>query len=335
MQKHDRITLHDIAQIVDAPLEQVTKVILGQPGVSDEFRRRVMAAMAEAGLVRISRETEKGTIGVVIPGTLDGDYIAGVVNGISERVKTYGYSLALYLERMAKEHELTRMLGPGGCHGIIAVVPNNYSRLLELCHQHNRPYVLVDYQGDDELADALTVEVHNGQAIVDMMEYLYGLGHRRIGFLTGHLRHASARQRMQGYHDAIELLGLPYDPALVREGDWFHPSGYQLTLELLNLDDPPTAVVASNDLMAFGAIQAARQLGLEIGRDVSITGFDDIDMALTVTPPLTTIRQPMIALGEAAVDLLADRLSGKPIPNPHVALATELVVRKSTGAAPR
>jgi LacI family transcriptional regulator len=82
-------------------------------------------------------------------------------------------------------------------------------------------------------------------------------------------------------------------------------------------------------------MQAARQLGLEIGRDISITGFDDIDMASTVTPSLTTVRQPMIAMGEAAVDLLAARLSGKPIPNPHVALATDLIVRKSTGAPPR
>src|SRR4051812_10965678 len=129
MQKPTRITLQDIAQSVDAPIEQVNKVILGQPGISEEFRRRVFTALEEAGLVRMSRETAKGTIGVVVPGTLNGDYIAGVVRGISESVKERGYSLALYLERGSNEQDLHRMLGAHGCRGIIAVVPNNYAHL--------------------------------------------------------------------------------------------------------------------------------------------------------------------------------------------------------------
>ena len=335
MDKSPRVTLHDIAQMVDAPFEMVNKVILGQPGVSDEFRRRVFAAMVEAGLVRMTRETASGTIGVAIPGTIDGDYVAGVVRGVSETAKARGYSVMLYLERISNEHDLIRMLEPGGCLGMIAVVPNNYTRLLELCHQYAREYVLVDYQGEDELGEALTVEVHNRQSIIDVVDYLVGLGHRRIAFLTGQMKHASARQRLQGYRAALEAAGIPDDAALVREGNWFHPRGYELAMELLALDDPPTAIVASNDLMAFGAMQAARQHGLVIGADISITGFDDIDMAATVTPSLTTVRQPMLGMGQAAVDLLIDRISGQPIAERHLALPTELIVRQSTGPAPR
>lgn len=335
MQKPIRNTLHDIAESLDAPVEQVTKVILGQPGVSEEFRRRVFAAMEEAGLVRMTRETATGTVGVVIPGTLDGDYISGVVRGISETAKTRGYSVALYLERIAKEAELIRMLEPGGCIGIIAIVPNDYRHLLELCHQHQREYVLVDYQGDDELDEALTVEVHNHQSILDVMSYIFDLGHRRIAFLTGQMRHASARQRLQGYRDALATENIPYDPQLVGEGDWFHTLAYQLSLQMLGLVEPPTAIVASNDLMAFGAMQAVRQKGLAIGSDISITGFDDIEMAATVTPSLTTVRQPMLGMGEAALNLLIDRITGRPIANPHVALATELIIRQSTGAVLR
>jgi LacI family transcriptional regulator len=326
-----RLTLQDIAQSVDAPVDQVTKVLLGQPGVSDELRHRILAAMDEAGLTRIARGTSNGTIGVVIPGTTDGDYIAEVVRGISDTAANRGYSIVLYGERNSKEHELIQMLGPGGCDGIIAVVPNNYQRLLELCHAHHRSYVLVDYQGDDELDEALTVEVHNRQSITDVMDYLYDLGHRRIAFMTGMMKHASARQRLQGYLDALAAHSISYDPALMLEGDWFHPLAYELSQPLLALDERPTAIVASNDLMAFGAMQAARQLGLEIGVDVSITGFDDIDMASTVTPALTTVRQPMLQIGEIAAEMLLKAITDQPIAERHVLLDTELIIRQSTG----
>ena len=304
--------------------------MLGQPGVPEEVRRKVLAAMKDAGATNLSREATKGTIGVVIPGSTDGDYIAEVVRGISESAASQGYAIAFFSERNSKEQELIRMLEPGGCDGIIAVVPNQYQRLLELCHTYDRHYVLVDYQGD-ELHEALTVEVQNRQSIVKVVQYLYTLGHRRIAFVTGMLKHASARQRLQGYKDALETLALPYDRALVTEGDWFHPLACELGQHLLALEERPTAVVASSDLMAFGVMQAAHQNGLAIGFDISITGFDDIAMAATVTPTLTTVRQPMLKIGEVAADLLLSTLDGKPIAQRHVQLETELVIRESTG----
>lgn len=335
MSNTPRVSIQDIARSLAIPLDHVTKVILGQPGVSEEIRAQIFAAMEAAGLVRLSRETAAGTVGVVIPGTLDGDYIAEVVRGITETAKNRGRSVALYLERSGKEAELVRMLEPGGCIGVIAVVPNNYQHLLELCHRHNRLHVLIDYQGDDELTEALTVEVDNRQGIHDVMRHLLDLGHRRIAFMTGRLSHASARQRLQGYTEALASAGLPYDPALVLEGDWFHPRAYELTPRLFALDDVPTALVASNDLMAFGAMQVVHQQGLVVGVDISITGFDDIEMASTVTPPLTTIRQPMFGMGEVAVDMLVKASEGKPLESRHVQLDTELIVRKSTGAVYR
>lgn len=335
MTKPIRLTLHDIARQVDAPIEQVNKVILGQPGVSEEFRRRVFAAMEAAGLMRMTPAATSGTIGIVFPGTLDGDYVTGVVHGASETARRHGYAATLYLESSGREDELLRILEQDSCLGIIAVVPDNYSRLLELCRQQQREYVLVDYQGDDDLSQALTVEVHNRQSMIDVMAHLFSLGHRRIAFLTGQLRHASARQRLQGYQDALAAASIPVDTTLIKEGNWFHERGCELALELLALPDPPTAIVASNDLMAFGAMQAARQLNLNVGVDVSITGFDDIQMAATVTPSLTTVRQPMLELGQAAVELLIDHVAGQRQTERHLALATELIVRQSTGPAPR
>ncbi|MCC6802942.1 MAG: substrate-binding domain-containing protein, partial [Anaerolineae bacterium] len=131
---------------------------------------------------------------------------------------------------------------------------------------------------------------------------------------------------------AQAAVGIAYDPDLVREGNWLHENGFEHTQALLDLEQPPTAIVASNDLMAFGAIQAAHERGLHVGADLSVTGFDDIDMAALVTPSLTTMRQPMAQMGEAAVDLLVRRIDGEPIDEPHLCLDTELIVRDSTGA---
>jgi len=329
-----RLTIQDIANSVGVPVEQVSKVILGQAGVSDDMRRRIIDVMGNAGLVRMSRETAKGTIGIAIPGAIIDDYIGTVVSGASELLRQQGYSLVLSIQNTAKADDLEQLVGSANCAGMILVVPSNYDLLLDLCQRYQRPYVLVDYQDASDPGDALTVEVNNRQSIVNVMDHLFDLGHRRIGFITGNRVHASAQQRLQGYLDALEDAGIAYDPALVGEGNWMHPRAYDVAQNLLNLDDPPTAIVASNDLSAFGAMQAARGLGLEVGSDVSITGFDDIGMASTVTPTLTTVRQPMLQMGHAAAEMLLKASTGQPLDQRHVQLDTELIIRQST-ARPR
>lgn len=330
-----RLTLHDVAHSLNIPLDQVTKVILGQPGINDDVRRSVFAALEQAGIVSMSRESASGTIGVAIPGAIVGDYIGEVVRGVTETAKARGYSVALNIETSAREDDLVRLLESSGCIGMVLVVPNAYEDTLALCEQYERDYVLIDHQGDDAPDDTLTVEARNRESIVNVMNLLFELGHTRIGFITGIMEVASARQRFQGYVDALEAANLPFDAALVREGDWQHPRAYALASELLDMPEPPSAIVAANDFSAFGAIQAARERGLSIGRDISITGFDDIDMAATVTPSLTTVRQPMFRMGEAAVDMLVRRSKGEKLAQRHIRLDTELMVRQSTGAARR
>lgn len=327
------VTLHDIASSLDAPLEQVTKAILGQPGVSDDFRQRVFGALEQAGIVPVSREnTMTGTIAVVIPGAVVGDYIGEVVRGTNAAAEKNGCALALHIENAAKEEDVVRLLESPTCLGMILVVPNNYEALLALCEQYNREYVLVDHQEDDVPDNVLTVEVKNRESIVQVMNMLFDLGHRRIGFITGRLEVASARQRLQGYEDALASAGIPFDPLLVAEGDWLHPRAYAMAQVLLNLEEPPTAIVASNDLSAFGAMQAAVERGLVVGKDISITGFDDIDMAATVTPSLTTMRQPMFRMGETAVEMLIKRSRGEKVSRRHVRFDAELILRQSTSA---
>lgn len=333
MARSGHISIQDIAQQLNAPIEAINKVILGHPDVSEDLRHKVFLALEDAGIVRVSRGTTETTIGVAIPGTVIGDYIGDVVSGIRQALQRRGASLMLYVERTSDDDDLLDMIGPNGCDGIIAIVPDEYERLLSLCHEYERPHVLVDYQGEEQLAGAMTVEVNNWQSIISVMHHLFDLEHKRIGFITGRMEHASARMRLKGYYDALEAMGIGRDEALVREGTWFHESGYEQGMALLALDQPPTAIVASNDLMAFGVMQAAREAGVRMSTDLSVTGFDDIAMASAVSPALTTVRQPAYAMGEAAVDLLFQRVVDKRDADPHVQLETQLIVRQSTGRA--
>ena len=148
------------------------------------------------------------------------------------------------------------------------------------------------------------------------------------------MEHASAQQRLQGYQDGLAAAGIPFDANLVADGDWMEARGYEAARTLLQLEQPPTAIVSSCDLSALGAMHAARERGLKIGTQLSVTGFDDIKAAATVSPPLTTVRQPMYQMGKLAVEMLIKRLDGETLPELHERMDTELIIRQSTGPAP-
>jgi LacI family transcriptional regulator len=328
--KAPHINLQDVAQRANAPVDQVAKVILGQPDVPVEIRKRVLEVMRDVGVEEMTGQSAAAhtTIGVAVPRTMVDDYIGQVSLSVSETITQHGFSpISINVQNPNWENELTRLMNSGGCSGIVMIVPNNLDRLVEFCHQFNRPYVLVDYQGDDDIGAIPTVEVNNRQSIIQVMRYLFELGHQRIGFITGRLDHASARQRLQGYWDALTEAGIVYDNELVVEGDWEHSLAYEQAKKLLHLSDCPTAIVASNDLSAFGAVQAANEAGLVVGSDISITGFDDIPLATS----LTTVRQPMSEIGKRAAEMLIKLLKGKKVSPLHVQLDTELIVRTSTG----
>src|SRR5690606_24496023 len=163
--------------------------------------------------------------------------------------------------------------------------------------------------------------------------HLVDLGHRRIAAISGPQRMLCSRARVDGYRAALETAGLPVDLDLLRTGDFHHDAGYRLGKELLSLPDRPTAVFAGNDLQALGLYEAARELGLRIPEDLSVVGFDDLPVARWVGPPLTTVRQPLTEMAEAAARLVLDlgRADEAPAAT-RVELATSLVVRSSTAS---
>ena len=167
-------------------------------------------------------------------------------------------------------------------------------------------------------------------------EHLIHQGHRRIAFINGEPWMEAAKDRLKGYHRALATADLPMDPALVHDGDWMSGSGFDNTLRLMKLKRPPTAIFCANDLMALGALEALKQLGLRVPGDVSVMGYDDQEISRHTHPPLTTVVLPNYEMGEAAVELLlADRAKGGGLARARRALTKidgPLVIRESVAA---
>jgi LacI family transcriptional regulator len=193
--------------------------------------------------------------------------------------------------------------------------------------QQGLPIVVVDHRGTG--GSVPSVVTTNCQGTLDGTRYLLGLGHRRIGFITGDLQVPAAVDRLKGYRQALEEAGLLVDDRLIYKGDFRLRSGYSGAKALMELANPPTAIIASNDDSAIGVMDALRDLGYRIAEDVSVLGFDDIRASAETHPPLTTIRQPLAQMGRTAVELLLCLLEGKTLPVRCVELPTKLVVRGS------
>lgn len=270
------------------------------------------------------------TIGVVTPGVVNQRYLGEVFRGIADTVKQHRYGLLLNIQTATRSDDLDQFFGRGGCEGAIIVVPENYELVLAKCREYGRIFVQVDYLDEAHAEGVPVVEADNAGGIMQVMEHLLALGHRRIGFVAGRMLNASARQRLEAYRAALAAAGIPYDEQLVYAGGWLQGQGYEAGKRLLSIPQPPTAIATCSDGAASGVSVAAREFGLEVGKTFSLTGFDDVRIAAELNPPLTTVRQPMYEMGRTSVEMLLARLDGKPLPELHVTLPTQLVVRGST-----
>jgi LacI family xylobiose transport system transcriptional regulator len=216
--------------------------------------------------------------------------------------------------------------------GVILVLSDLSSTQRAQLTTRSIPFVVVDPAGDPaEGVPAIGSANWNGGLAAT--RHLLELGHRRIGVIGGPTRLLCSRARIDGYRAAMETAGVPIDPALVRSGNFHIEGGYDNGLVLLRLARPPTAIFAGSDLQALGLYEAARELGVRIPGDLSVVGYDDLPVAVWAGPPLTTIRQPLIEMAEAAARLVVSISRGERPANLRVDLATSLVVRQSTAPA--
>ncbi|MFF2149414.1 LacI family DNA-binding transcriptional regulator, partial [Kitasatospora sp. NPDC058190] len=328
-------TLAEIAQEAGVSAPTVSKVLNGRADVAPATRERVEELLHRYGYRRRRGNRQTSPLLELVFHELESAWAVEVIRGVENAVREEG--LSIVLSESAERH------GPGQSWvdgvlarrptGVVLVLSDLDRSLREQLASRDIPFVVLDPAGDPG-QDVPAVGTTNWDGGLAATRHLLDLGHRRIGLIGGPARMMCSRARADGYRAALDMTGIPYDPALVREGDFHHESGRRLGLELLRLPDRPTAVFAGNDLQALGLYEAARELGLRIPEDLSVVGFDDLPLARWVGPPLTTVRQPLTEMAETATHLVIDLARGVRPGTLRVDLATSLVERSST-APPR
>lgn len=331
---HHNVTIIDVAKEAGVSFATVSRVLNDGANVKPEKRERVQRAIKRLGYTtnlqaRSLRGGRSHLIGLLVR-DLGTAYIGEIIRGVDLELAENKYDMMLYTthRRQTQESAYVTALTRGMTDGLLIVLPRHPEGYLKTLRQKKFPYVLIDHQGIDDKGPA--VGATNRAGAYDATRYLLALGHRRIGFVTGTMNLGCSRERLDGYRAALYDHGVAVDEKLIREGFFTQPRGYTAGLELMDLEEPPTAIVASNDVTAFGAMEAARERGKKIPDDISIIGFDDIPQAAQVHPPLTTIRQPLEEMGRRAVQMLLQIIENPKQSAAKIDLPTELVVREST-----
>jgi LacI family transcriptional regulator len=201
----------------------------------------------------------------------------------------------------------------------------------EALHEAGLPVVVVDPQ-HVAAVDCVTIGATNFRGAVTATEHLLSLGHRRIGYAGGPASTECSQARLAGYASALRTSGLALEESLVTHGTFSYEAGLAAGAELLGRSEVPTAVFAASDEIALGVMEEARRRGIRVPDDLSVIGFDDTYLAARATPPLTTIAQPLVEMGQVAVQSLLRLMTGDWVGTSHVELATRLVTRGSTSA---
>jgi LacI family transcriptional regulator len=331
-----RTTLAAIAAQAGVSLPTVSKVVNGRPDVAPATRARVEQLLDEHRYSRSAarRNRRSGLIDLVLAG-LDSPWAVEILRGVEEWGAGHETGVAVSSVRHGnvRPASWTSALASHDTDGVILVTSELTTVQLGQLREAGLPLVVVDPVNPPP-PDLPSVGATNWAGGLAATEHLLSLGHRRIGAIGGPGDYLCSRARLDGYRSALERAGVRFDPALIRNGDFSHEGGFIRGGELLGLATPPTAIFAGSDEQAFGVYEAARQRGLRIPQDLSVIGFDDLPVARWVSPPLTTVRQPLAEMGSAAAQMLGELIDGVPLRSSRMELSTELIAREST-AAPR
>ena len=328
-----KITIVDVAAEAGVSFGTVSRVMNNDIHVKKETRERVLETMQRLGYVanRQARSLAGGksnSIGVLVP-DLGTGYIGEIIRGIDAELSLTDLDLILYTTHRTatKEANYVANLATGMVDGLLLVLPRSPADFIGNLTQRNFPFVLIDHQGAGR--DCPAVGATNWQGAYNATEYLIKLGHQRIGFITGSMDLGCAVDRLDGYRSALRTYHIPESPELIYQGTFFQPDGYAGASALLDLPLPPTAIFASNDVMAMGVMDAVRNRGLRIPDDISIVGFDDIPQTSLIRPAMTTINQPLEKMGRVATQMLLDLLEHPEKEADRIELPTQLIVRDS------
>jgi LacI family transcriptional regulator len=334
-----RNTIDDVARRADVSIKTVSRVLNREPNVRQVTRDKVLATAQSMGYApNISARRLAARRSFIVALVYRDDdvnhYIPDIQHGALDTCRERGYNLLLHPCQGSigdAAHEIAQLARQSLLDGFIVTPPLADSRkLLGQMSRQGVPFVRVSQLYRGELSPSVSVGDRAGA--YRMVEYLASLNHRDIAFIVGNENQGASIDRLRGYREAIKEFGLKDNPDWIRQGDFTFESGSRCTNELLSLRKRPTAVFASNDDMAAGALLAAHRRGCDIPGELSIVGFDDISMAQCLWPPLTTVRQPIKKAAAIATGMLLDSLRTGDFTPVNQEIPGELVIRESAAA---
>ncbi len=339
-------TIFDVAKLAGVSIKTVSRVVNREPNVRASTRERVEKAIAELGYrpdhsARSLASRRSHLIGLVYddPAAYElpsAGYIINLQQGALEACRSNRFELLIHpcdYRKKGVVARLTALLEETRPAGIILAAPlSNMARIVRAIEATGTPCVRIS--PGKENGNYYCVATNDREVCAEMTCYLASLGHKRIAFITGDPEHKAVTRRLSGYQDGLQQSGLAFSERLVVAGDNSIGSGEAAGEKLLGRKHPPTAIFAANDDMAVGVMRAASRLGVQIPAQLSVAGFDDIELARQVYPALTTIRQPLRAMArQAALALLEENREGNGLRGTEIVEAL-IKIRESTGPGP-
>lgn len=332
-------TIKDVAKLANVSPSTVSRVVANSSRISEETKRRVRVALDELNyhpnaFARGLVTNTTGAIGILIPPAMNEFFInpffAEWMSGVSQVAREQGLDTVLSTSARSEEEVLDRMIRGKRVDGVLLLGSRRSDPVIRYVLDHEVPAVLLGRPADSE--PIAHVNNDNVTAAYVATKHLLALGHERIGFLGGSEELLVTVDRVTGYRKALAEAGIAQDDRMEVSSFFLEQGGYLGMMRLMALNDRPTAVLAADDVLAFGAMRAAAELGYALPDELAIVGFNDIRLAEIANPSLTSVRVHMQELGIAAANLLREQIRSGSNAAKSETIDFELIIRKSCGA---
>lgn len=327
------ITIKDIAKIANVSYATVSRALNGHKDVSQETREKILKICEQIGyspnaIARGLVTKSTNTIGLLVP-DITSPFYPEVALGVEDEARKHGYNIFLCNSNweMSRTETYFRLLLERRVDGIIIAPVSDETIKLAKRYNDRLPIVFVSSDPKEKSFNYVTVDNLKGGFIAT--EYLIKLGHRKIAFIGGNASTSSYSDRLEGYKKAFMQYKLDIDYNMIRSGSFTKDCGYEITKQFIKEGILPTAIVCASDVVALGVIEAAEECNLQIPKDISLMGYDDISYASLPKIRLTTVFQPKYELGKAAVDILIQKLEGNCKKAIHKIMQPEVIVRST------
>jgi LacI family transcriptional regulator len=334
------ITIRDIAKRLGLSIGAVSRALDNYPDISEETRKRVIETARAMGYVpnqaaRHLRRRKADAVGYILPAhtpRFADPFFSEFIAGLGDETALHPYDLLISIAPPGEDpekHLYKNWVQSRKVDGFILTHLHIHDWRVQYLLQQGVPFATMESTLDGR--DFARVEVNRQEGMVDLLSHLSDQGFRHIAFLGGPPELKIQADQYDGYRQGLERIKIPYDHDLVTNGDLTSSGGYLATKRMLSIPDPPDAIVCINDETAFGVLHAAHEMGMLIGSDMAVAGFDGVQASRYTEPPLTTLDIPVYDIARQLVKMLVSEIEGILIPEHRVVYQPKLLIRESTG----